>query len=471
MLFNSLYFIFVFFPIVTFGYFMLPWKWRWFWLLAASCLFYMFFVPKYILILAVTILIDYVAGRVMESCRPERRRMFLVMSIVSNLGMLFFFKYFNFFSENLHQAAEALGWNMPIPYLSIILPIGLSFHTFQSLSYVIEVYRGRQKAERHLGIFALYVMFYPQLVAGPIERPQNLLPQFHERHDFDYAKFVSGLQLVMWGLFKKTVVADRAAVFVNQIYGNLSAYHGSHYLLATVLFAFQIYGDFSGYSDIARGLARTMGFELMRNFRAPYLAASISEFWQRWHISLSSWFRDYVYISLGGNRVSQSRNYFNLFVTFLLSGLWHGANWTYVIWGSLNGLYLIAQKYLGERFRVRVAHVWAVAVNFVLVCLTWVFFRAASLSDAMRVLSSIAREGLDWAALRPYVLSNSMHLTLVAVFIGLLCFCDWLAFGGGAVRFKPMRPLIWRPALTVLALTAVLIFGRFANTQFIYFQF
>ena len=342
MLFNSLDFA-GFFVIVTSLYFLLPHRFRWSTLLLASCIFYMAFIPIYILILFVTITIDYFAGIWIENSQGNNRKWFLVMSIISTCLVLFVFKYFNFFLGNVAAIAKFLHWNYPIEILNIILPIGLSFHTFQSLSYVIEVYRNNQKAEHNFGIYSLYVMFYPQLVAGPIERPQNLLHQFYEKHSFDFERVVDGLKLMAWGLFKKVVVADRLALIVNGVYDNPTQFSGSSLILslATVFFAFQIYCDFSGYSDIARGCARVMGFKLMVNFDRPYFSKSIAEFWKRWHISLSTWFRDYLYISLGGNRVSTSRLYFNLFITFLISGLWHGANWTYVIWGALNGIYLI----------------------------------------------------------------------------------------------------------------------------------
>ncbi len=301
MLFNSLEFV-IFFPVVTLLYFLLPHRFRWLHLLAASCVFYMFFIPAYILILAFTIVIDYFAGILIENARGKSRKIFLATSLAANIGVLFVFKYYNFFSENLAQIASLLNVEYALPALSILLPVGLSFHTFQAMSYTIEVYRGNQKAERHFGIYALYVMFYPQLVAGPIERPQSLIHQFYERHDFDSNRVSNGLKLMLWGLFKKIVVADNLAVFVDAVYNQPRAWDGVNLIIATIFFAFQIYCDFSGYSDIAIGAAEVMGFKLMTNFNRPYHSKSISEFWKRWHISLSTWFRDYLYIPLGGNR-------------------------------------------------------------------------------------------------------------------------------------------------------------------------
>jgi D-alanyl-lipoteichoic acid acyltransferase DltB (MBOAT superfamily) len=297
MLFNSIQFL-IFFPAVTALYFGLPHRLRWAWLLAASCYFYMAFMPSYILILGFTIVIDYFAGLAIENAEGRRRKLFLAASLAANVGVLVVFKYFNFLNANLKGLAEALRWNYPVESLAILLPIGLSFHTFQAMSYTIEVYRGAQPAERHFGIYALYVMFYPQLVAGPIERPQNLLHQFREVHRFDYERVASGLRLMAWGFFKKIVVADRLAVPVNLVYGEPEKHTGLALLVATYFFAYQIYCDFSGYTDIARGAARVMGFELMKNFDRPYAARSVAEFWTRWHISLSTWFKDYLFFPL-----------------------------------------------------------------------------------------------------------------------------------------------------------------------------
>jgi alginate O-acetyltransferase complex protein AlgI len=397
VLFNSFTFL-IFFPVVVAIYFVLPHRWRWAWLLAASCYFYMAFIPIYILILFFLIAIDYAAGMLIEGADGPRRKWFLVMSIIANVGMLAVFKYFNFLNANARAIAEVFHWPYGLPALNIILPIGLSFHTFQAMSYTIEVYRGRQKAEHHLGIYALYVMFFPQLVAGPIERPQNLIHQFYERHDFDYDRVTAGVRRMAWGLFMKVVIADRLADYVNPVYNNPYGNEGLTLVVATVFFAFQIYCDFAGYSQMAIGAAEVMGFKLMRNFNRPYLSRSISEFWSRWHISLSSWFRDYVYIALGGNRVKTSRWYYNLFVVFLLSGLWHGANWTFVIWGALNGFYLISSIVTrGMRDRVTAAiglmrhpsahAVLRVMATFTLTCFAWIFFRAGSLHEALHIIS------------------------------------------------------------------------------------
>ena len=306
-------------------------------------MFYMAFVPVYLLILLFTIAIDYCAGLLIEAAPGSRRKLYLAMSLVANVGVLAVFKYYSFFIGNANALLYWGGSEAALPLLRVVLPIGLSFHTFQAMSYTIEVYRRHQKAERHFGIFALYVLFYPQLVAGPIERPQNILPQFHQKQYFDYNRVVSGLQLMAWGLFKKVVIADRLALLVNEVYNTPTHYQGLPLLVATVFFSVQIYCDFAGYSDIALGSARVMGFDLMTNFSRPYFSRSLPEFWRRWHISLSTWFKDYVYLPLGGNRVALPRACFNLFFVFIISGLWHGASWTFIIWGALHGAYLVGE--------------------------------------------------------------------------------------------------------------------------------
>ncbi|MFD2144187.1 MBOAT family O-acyltransferase [Mucilaginibacter antarcticus] len=335
MVFNSLPFL-IFYLLVTSLYFILEHKYRWGLLLAASCYFYIAFVPIYILILGFTILIDYFAGIYLEkTTAPKKRKRLLVISLIANIGVLAVFKYYNFFALNINVIGNG-GW---LGYLKILLPIGLSFHTFQAMSYTIEVYRGNQKAEKHFGIYALYVMFYPQLVAGPIERPQNILHQFYEKHPFNFEDLKAGLMQMATGMFKKVVIADRLAIAVDGAYLHPQTQSGGSLLIATLLYGFQIYCDFSGYSDIGIGAARTMGFRLMDNFRSPYFSRSVSEFWSRWHISLSTWFRDYLYIPLGGNRVAVPHWYLNLLIVFVVSGFWHGANWTFIIWGALHGIF------------------------------------------------------------------------------------------------------------------------------------
>jgi D-alanyl-lipoteichoic acid acyltransferase DltB (MBOAT superfamily) len=494
MLFNSLQFA-LFFPVVTLLYFALPHRWRGAMLLGASCVFYMAFVPAYIGILAVTILIDYVAGIRIEATSGARRRLWLVLSIASTCAVLFVFKYFDFFNDAIALAARAMGMAYAVPALQLLLPVGLSFHTFQSLSYVIEVYERRQAAERDFSVYALYVMFYPQLVAGPIERPQNLLHQLREEHRFDYGRVAAGLQLMAWGLVKKIVVADRLAELANRVYDAPRGFTGLPLITATVAFAFQIYCDFSGYSDIAIGSAQVMGFTLMKNFDRPYTARSIGEFWRRWHISLSTWFRDYVYIPLGGNRTARPRWYVNLFVTFLVSGLWHGARWTFVVWGALHGAYLIAGLVsAGARGRVRAAvglerhpavlRAWQTTATFTLVGIGWVFFRAGSLGDAWYVTTHLTRGvgaqlssilARDPAAIASLVFlgAEPSRVALAVAAVAALLVVEHVQ---GATRLSlrtriagARTPVRW--AAYACAVLTIMTLGVFQSARFIYFQF
>ncbi len=480
MLFNSLEFM-IFFPVVTILYFLLPHKLRWFLLLVSSCLFYMAFVPKYILILGFTIIIDYFAGILIDKMQGNNKRIFLIISILTNVGILFVFKYFNFFNENAARLAHMLHWNYPISSLSIILPIGLSFHTFQSMSYIIEVYRGKHKPEKHFGIYALYVMYYPQLVAGPIERPQNMLWQFHTRHSFDAKRTVDGLKLMAWGFFKKLVIADNLAIVVNAVYKSPEAVSGLSLLFATYFFAFQIYCDFSGYTDIARGASRIMGIELMQNFRLPYFSKTISEFWRRWHISLSSWFSDYVYISLGGSRCAKWKWHRNLMIVFLLSGLWHGAAWTYVIWGGLNGFYLVFAlwtKGLREKLTRAVSldkvpglqKFIKVFITFNLICFSWIFFRATSFSNARFIIGKIFTDfnlniNFESVGITGYQITLSYCVVIFLLVVQLFQRSRLLS------EEISKKPIVLRWGLYYAGLLLFILFGVFNTSSFIYFQF
>lgn len=499
MLFNSLQFL-LYFIVVTLAYYSLGWRGRWRLLLLASCYFYMVFKPAYILILGLTIIIDYIAGIWLEKTVGSGRRWLLILSLISNLGILAFFKYLGFFTENasslfdllgLHTVADGITGLSNRIFVKVldffgqsgissfketknILPIGLSFHTFQAMSYTIEVYRGNQKAERNFGLYALYVMFYPQLVAGPIERPQNVLPQFHQYFRYDFENVKAGLMQMAFGFFKKLVIADRLAMVVSATYDHPDQHNGLTLLVATFFFTFQIYCDFSGYSDIAIGAARVMGFDLMENFRAPYFARSISEFWRRWHISLSTWFRDYLYIPLGGSRKGEYRQYLNLFIVFLASGLWHGANWTYVIWGGLNGGYQILAVLrdkglarfgfvpLKDRPATPFRTVTNILITFVLIMLTWVFFRAVSVHDAFLILHRIATLSLTDPVVTPL---NGAEMWFGVGLIGLLMAKEYFYLKiptGNTARFY----------VVFLSLTVLIyFFGVFTSNQFIYFQF
>ncbi len=471
MLFNSIEFL-IFFPIVTLLFFVLPHKYRWFHLLAASCIFYMFFIPQYIFILLVTIVIDYVAAIWIAKTDGKKRKRYLVISVVSTCAVLFVFKYFNFFNDNMLLLSQKMGFYYPKNVVSFILPIGLSFHTFQSLSYVIEVYRGHQKPEKHFGIYSLYVMFYPQLVTGPIERPQNLLVQLRQEKTFSYENLSHGLRLILWGLFVKMVVADNIGAYVDQIYAKPESFNSLSILNGLFFYSFQIYCDFFGYSTIAIGCAKTMGYNLMDNFKNPYLAQNIREFWQRWHISLSTWFRDYVYFSLGGNRVKISRWVFNILVVFVLSGLWHGANWTFIFWGFAHGLVHVAEHFTKKIFKWKevtdktlasVFRVFNGIKTFVIVTFIWILFRATDIHHAKNVLLSVFRNISG---------GDQLHVDLKTwIFLALFIVLDTLLFNNRFDRWCDKRHFALRWSMYALMIFGIIVFSSVNNFPFIYFQF
>jgi len=476
MLFNSIDFVF-FFIIVTVAYYVLPYKSRWILLLGASCFFYMAFVPVYILILAFTILIDYFAGILIEKSQGQKRKRLLVLSLVANIGVLVVFKYYNFFLDNLGFLLKGFALGNPLPRLDILLPIGLSFHTFQAMSYIIEVYRGNQKAERHFGIYSLFVMFYPQLVAGPIERPQNLLGQFTQKLDFDYSNIAAGLKIMLWGFVKKLVIADRLGIYVDAVYGDPVHQGSASLILATIFFSFLFYADFSGYTDIAICSLRVIGFKLMTNFKRPSLSRNTAEFWQRLHISLSSWFRDYLYISIGGNRVTIPRWYLNLFIVFLVSGLWHGASWTFIIWGALNGFYVIfgiiskpvrnrINSWLGLNKAPVLLLVLQITSTFLLTCFARIFFRATSVSDAVVIVKKIMTLN------SPGFLYDPVLLVYAATAILLLMIKE-IKEEFFSNSFTLLYHKKWQVRSLAAASLVILIIltGVFDGGQFIYFQF
>lgn len=489
MLFNSLAFS-IFFPTVCLLYFLTRGILRSYILLASSCFFYMWFVPKYILILGTTIVVDYLAAILMEKFETNRiRKLILIFSIVVTCCILFYFKYYNFFISNTNQILISIGWKFTFNVLEIALPVGLSFHTFQSLAYVIEVYRRQQKAERNFINYSLYVMFFPQLVAGPIERPQNLLHQFSEAHTFDYARVTSGLRLMGWGLLKKVVIADRLAQLVNPVFDDPRTMdrNGILLLISSIFFAFEIYCDFSGYSDMAIGAARVLGFRLMTNFKTPYFSKSVTEFWRRWHISLSTWFKDYVFIPMGGSRGSSLRLAINVMTTFCLSGLWHGASWTFVIWGALNGAFVTIEHLfskIAQRPSIQVEGVSArffdvlkIGYTFSLVTVTWIFFRAKSLDDAIFIVRhlfdrlTIARTGIDFGintGLLPYPQGDYWLATATIL---SLVFVEMLRSSGSPAFSLKGKPIALRWGLYSLILWIIVFGGRFNETKFIYFVF
>ncbi len=468
MLFNSIHFI-CFFVLVTILYYAINYKYRWVLLLTASCYFYMYFLPIYILILAATIVIDYFAGIFIERANGKKRKRILLVSIIANVGVLAIFKYYNFFIENLNAVFSFSNANLSLPLLNILLPVGLSFHTFQAMSYTIEVYRGNQKAEKHFGIYALYVMFYPQLVAGPIERPQNILHQFYEQKKFNWENINAGLKLMLIGFFLKVVIADRLSIAVHniQVTDNSAALW-----LAAIFFNLQIYGDFFGYSLIALGSSRAMGFGLMQNFVRPYFATSITDFWKRWHISLSSWFRDYVYIPLGGNKVAKSKMYFNILLVFAVSGIWHGANWTFVVWGLLNGLIIIIEAVIKLKSKLPgyLLRVIQTIKVYLLSMLLFTVFRSISIDNAWAYFINLFDfNNFNWK----YIFSSAYGFNLydkLGLIFSLLLFIGYeikQEFFASYVVSKFTKQLFY-----VLLITCILLFGVYENaSQFIYFQF
>lgn len=475
----------VFFAIVFPLYFALPSRWRLPFLLITSYIFYAFSRVDYILLIAFSTVVDYFAARELGKTPDEqdiKRRVLLGISIVVNLGVLFLFKYFNFFSESIFSLSETFGFAYQPFTHELILPVGISFYTFQSMAYTIDVYRKKIEVEEDAAIFATYVAFFPQLVAGPIERAQNMLPQFREKYVFDYDRVVSGFRLILWGAFKKVVIADRLAIYVNTVYNDVDSYQGLPLIIATLFFAFQIYCDFSGYSDIAIGVARAMGFDLMENFRQPYFASSIRDFWRRWHISLSTWFRDYLYIPLGGNRVSFVRNLINLMIVFVVSGLWHGANWTFVIWGALHGGYIVIETivshFIGKKQSPGYLSWLQIPITFALVAFAWIFFRANSSGDAFYVVQHLFNFSTGISGLtepfRAGYLSSRVEFTFAIILILSLMFTDGLE-----IRFKqnllsliPWRVLRWAVyyGLAFLVLFSYILYIT-TTPAFIYFQF
>jgi len=400
MLFNSFNF-FYFFPVVVILYFVLPNRIRWFWLLITSYFFYMCWNPKYALLILTSTIITYITAiYIQKEGDDKNKKLYVAISFISNLAILVGFKYFNFINENVAILFNEFGLNWQISNLNILLPVGISFYTFQALSYTMDVYRGDIKATRNFGKYALFVSFFPQLVAGPIEKSANLLPQFDKIVKFKYERIKDGMVMVMWGLFKKLVIADRLAILVNTVYNSPKEYAGFELIIATCFFAVQILCDFSAYTDIAIGAAKILGFDLMKNFDRPYFSKSIPEFWRRWHISLGAWFKDYLYFPLGGSRVSKLLKYRNVMIVFLVSGLWHGASWNFLIWGFLHGIYQVIDLTISP-FVLKLIQflkinrssfgykLWKVSLTFSLVAFAWIFFRANTLSDASYIVKNL----------------------------------------------------------------------------------
>lgn len=422
--------------------------------------------------------------------QSDKKKIFVGLSFALNLSVLFLFKYFDFAIDNINVILAKCNLELLTPGFDLLLPVGISFYIFQALSYTMDVYRKEIYVERNFLKYALFVSFFPQLVAGPIERSKNLLEQIGREHGFSYENFRQRLLWMLWGYFQKIVIADRIAFLVDTVYGDVYQYQGGYYLLASVLFAVQIYCDFSGYSLIAVGAAKVMGFQLMENFDCPYFAQSVAEFWRRWHISLTSWFRDYLYIPLGGNRKGTIRKYINILIVFLVSGLWHGAQWTYVVWGGLNGLFQVIGSFLLP-LRKRVAealqvkedsighHVLKTMATFVMVDFTWIFFRAESVHDALHMIKSILTIYNPWIFMDGSIYKlglsqKQFHLVLFS--IAILFVADWLKYRNIKILDKILEQNIWcRWTVYLTGILFVLIFGIWGNTYdaqaFVYFQF
>ena len=464
MLFNSLDYI-LFLIVFTIIFFLVKPKYRWILLLTASYFFYMCWKWEFIFLIIFSTLVDFFCGMKMSKARDlNQRKPFLFISLITNLGLLFFFKYFDFFSSSINQFS---GSNFEP--LSLILPMGISFYTFQTMAYSIDIYKGKINAETHLGKFALYVSFFPQLVAGPIERADKLLPQFQSNNNkFNFENFISGTTQILFGLFKKVVVADLIAIYVESIYGTYELYTGFTLLFATYLFAIQIYCDFSGYTDIAIGSARILGYDLMENFKTPYFSKSITEFWRRWHISLSSWLRDYLYINLGGNRNGRILTYRNLMITMLLGGLWHGASWNFVIWGGLHGLFLGLERFFKYpsyiEAKSNIQKFLSAIISFNLVCFAWVFFRAETFSKSLGIISRI----FDFNFFMNLKVKDTNIFISIVLNIFIFLALERIIKNISQNKLPQTLKVSFIHAILVIL---ILLFGVNEGSQFIYFQF
>lgn len=498
MLFNSIQFI-IFLPIVLLVYYIIPDRIKYLWLLAASYYFYMCWNAKYAILILLSTIITYLSGLLLDSLRTKSdinpscktlRRIVVLLCVLSNLSILFFFKYTNFVLNLTEYVFNQIGITLNVPVFDVLLPVGISFYTFQALGYTIDVYRGEIYAEKSFFRYALFVSFFPQLVAGPIERSKNLLKQLSTPHKFSFDNFREGVLLMLWGYFLKLVIADRVAIFVDNVYGYYYRFSGYYIIVATILFAFQIYCDFAGYSIIAMGSAKILGIQLMENFNTPYLATSVSDFWRRWHISLTSWFKDYLYIPLGGNRKGKCRKYINKFVVFCVSGLWHGASISFIIWGALNGLYQIIEeltlsirtkltKTLNLNTNSKAHKMLQALVTFVLIDFSWVFFRAKGVRESLSIIKSAFGVKNPWVLFDSSLYDCGLSLSefwLMIVAIFILLFVDCCKHKGIVIRNEIAKQDVWFRCLFItLSILIIMTFGKYGpaydSANFIYFQF
>ncbi len=474
MLFNSMAFA-IFLPIVFILYWICPHKYRYLFLLLVSYYFYMCLDVKYVFFLLFTTFISYLLGRMLSSTTNQLyRKLYIWLGVFSLIGLLFTIKYLSFFFEIISSFTQAFSIPMDTPTIQFMLPVGISFYVFQSLGYLIDIYRGKYQAEKHFGYYSLFVSFFPQLLSGPIGRGNLLIPQFKEKRNFDSTKAAYGLKLMCVGYFKKLVVASLLVSSVDSVFDNVNSYIGLVYIIVTIMFAIQIYCDFSGYTDIARGTAMLFGIELMDNFKSPYYSHSIREFWSRWHISLSTWFRDYLYIPLGGNRVGRFRHCLNLMLTFLISGLWHGASLTYLVWGGIHGIYQVIETLLFKKKKRR--GFFNLLITFIAVCFAWVFFRANSLSDAWRMISvcffqiTTPSEYLKTAVICLDL--TYTHMIYIAIPVILLAIYDFASYKTDVIQYISTRKAWIRYPIYILFLLTILLFSeKGVSTEFYYFQF
>lgn len=482
MIFNTLEFLF--FIVIVYVLFWIVFnkktKYQNLLILISSYFFYGYWNWRFLFLIALSTILDFIIGIAIDNQKSLiKRKILLGISLFANLAFLAFFKYYNFFIESFIASFSFIGLNLNLQTLNIILPVGISFYTFQTLSYTIDVYNEKIKPCHKIISFATFVSFFPQLVAGPIERASNLLPQFNEQKKFDYLNSVLGLRLILWGLFKKVVVADNCARYANIIFNNSIDYNGSTLLLGSVFFAFQIYGDFSGYSDIAIGVSKLFGFNLKINFKLPYFSRDISEFWRRWHISLNTWFRDYLYIPLGGSKGNQINKIRNIFIIFLVSGFWHGANWTFIGWGLLNALlflpYIILnrnRKYMDVvaigRLLPSLSELLSILFTFITVCLAWILFRSDNLNQAVSIFNKIFSYSLFKY---PYFYSGTKSFSTIILII-IMIIIEWLNRDSDFTLEKfglNWRPIYRRLFYVLITITIIAYSGN--NEDFIYFQF
>lgn len=475
MLFNSFEYL-IFFPLVVIIYWLIPNKFRYLFLLISSYYFYMSWDPKYVFLILGTTIVSFFSAILIEKCNGKRlKKIILGMAILTSIGTLFIFKYLNFFFESIGEIFSLFAIPVNPITVKLLLPVGISFYTFQTMSYVIDVYKGEIRAEHNLGIYAAFISFFPQLVAGPIERASNLLPQIKREKSWNEENAIEGFKLMLWGYFKKLVIADYLAIFVDTVYSDVFSYSGIDYVYAIFFFTIQIYCDFSGYSDIAIGSAKVMGIKLMTNFKSPYFSTSIKEFWNRWHISLSTWFRDYVYIPLGGNRCGKIRNAWNLFATFLISGLWHGANWTYIVWGGIHGIAQIVEKNISvhKKTKCRWCNFFRWIVVFVFCNLSWVFFRANSIQDAAHIITGCLIGITDFRGyIHDDLLLTKGRLAYVLLIIVVLGVYDWLNKDDNLFKcYFEKNKVISYGFYILIGLMIIFCSQKGAAAEFVYFQF